>query len=178
MSKAFRRRGAAAARCVLSAVLAGVFASSVVFGVAPVTAFAGTDASTGDAAASASTVVSQAGAEASPTVVREIESSRTADSSKYLMSDGSFQTMISPSDVNYKDADGTWEPIDTSLVPTDTFGVVHTKASAYDAMFASDDETITPATLSHDDWSISTRLLGGEQSDTFSMGIPSSTRSR
>src|SRR5690349_18729385 len=49
---------------------------------------------------------------------------RTRTSRTYLDDRGMYQTVISPGSVNYRDSSGTWQPIDTTLVPAgDGFGV-------------------------------------------------------
>lgn len=113
---------------------------------------------------------SQRAVHASPTVVRELRDKRTADSSTYLMSDGSFQAKICNDAIHYKDAKGAWQDIDVSLVPAESPGVVHTRASAYDETFASDGVSANPVTVKHGDWSMSMKLLGGEQSNPVALG--------
>lgn len=113
---------------------------------------------------------SQAAEDTSPTVVRELESSRTADSSTYLMSDNTYETKIYAGPVHYQDDGGAWKDIDASLVPTQTPGIAHTKASDFDETFASDDVTANPVTVAHDDWSMSMKLIGGEQSSPMALG--------
>lgn len=46
----------------------------------------------------------------------ELPGKRTATSNTYLNADGSFTTAVASSPVNYRDASGAWQPIDTRLV--------------------------------------------------------------
>ena len=49
---------------------------------------------------------------------------RTRTSRTYLDDTGAYQAVISPGSVNYRDAAGEWQPIDTKLVPSDDgFGI-------------------------------------------------------
>ncbi len=188
ISKASKHHAMLVARRILSSLLAFVFASSIMLGniegafasasaasSATRPAEAASEASSPtpsavETATSATGSAATASADSSPTVVREIESSRTADSSTYLLSDGSFRAQIYEQPIHYKDQAGKWQDIDASLVPTDTFGVVHTKASAYDETIATDDVTDTPVTVRHGDWSMGMKLLGGEQSSVMALG--------
>lgn len=106
----------------------------------------------------------------SPTVVRELVASRTADSSTFLMSDGSYRADIAAGPIHYRDARGVWQDIDPTLVPSQTVGAVHTKASEYDIAFASTSDATSPVQVDHGDWSMGMRLIGAQQSDLFSLG--------
>lgn len=109
-------------------------------------------------------------ATAAPTIVREVVASRTADASTYLMSDGSFSTQIFDKPIHFLDSSGKWEPIDASLVPTETYGVTHTKSSAFDEVFASEDVSQVPVSVSHGDWSIGIKLVGGDETSPLYLG--------
>jgi hypothetical protein len=50
----------------------------------------------------------------------ELPGKRTATSSTYLNHDGTFTTVVAPQAVNYRDATGAWQPIDTTLVSSTT----------------------------------------------------------
>lgn len=102
--------------------------------------------------------------------MRELEPSRTADSSTYLLSDGSYSQVIYEQPIHYQAASGRWENIDPTLVPTPDYGVSHTRASAYDIAVASDDATADPVSITHAGWSLGMRLAGGEQSSVFELG--------
>src|SRR5690348_4509199 len=54
---------------------------------------------------------------------------RTATSSTYLNQDGSFTTVVAPQAVNYRDASGAWQPIDTTLVSSSTSGYAFQNAA-------------------------------------------------
>jgi RHS repeat-associated protein len=51
-------------------------------------------------------------------VVRELPELRTANSDTYLRSDGSLAAKISRAPINYRDASGSWQPINTTLQPS------------------------------------------------------------
>lgn len=171
---------------VLSAFLAFVFASSTVVGNASfafaaedsdpppaVSALPDTGATSTSATATVTTTTPAAApkaAETSPTVAREIEASRTADSKTYLMSDGSYRLDLCAQPVHYKDESGQWEDIDPTLVQTPEYGVSEVKASDYDIQIASDDVTETPMSVSHDGWTFGMDLVGGEQSQMMAIG--------
>jgi RHS repeat-associated protein len=167
---AAKRRAIAFSHRVMSGVMAFVFATSMTFSGASFSfaAEAPTPA-TSVAAAGTATPAASPAKDTSPTVVRELESSRTADTSTYLLSDGTFRVESYSGPIHYKDGGGSWKDIDVSLVPTETFGVTHTKASGYDETFSTDDVTATPVTVTHGDWSMGSKLLGAEQSDQFSL---------
>lgn len=148
----------------LSFALAITFCSGAILGTAAI-GFAGV----GQPVA-AFARAGQGSCDTSPAAVGEVRASRTANSSTYLMSDGSYQTKIFADAVHYQDASGDWQDIDVSLVPTETLGVTHTKASDYDETFASEDVMASPVTVAHDDWSLSMRLLGGEESGPVALG--------
>jgi len=157
------------ARRVVSGTLAGVLILST--GLANAAPVFAVDAQQESSNASASSPeAAPSSAESSPTIVRELEASRTADSSTYLLSDGSFRAEIFTGPVHYKDAGGTWRDIDASLVPTDGIGAFHTKSTAYDQTIASDNVTDTPVMVRHDDWSMGIRLIGAEQSSVMALG--------
>ena len=127
----------ALAQRFLRAVLAFAFASSITLGNVSLAR-----AGTLPPSAPTNGALSDSGnsRDASPTVVREIEASRTADSSTFAMSDGSFESKLFTDAVHYQDETGAWKDIDVSLVPTVVPGVAHTAASAYDETFASEED--------------------------------------
>src|SRR5438270_7956684 len=57
------------------------------------------------------------GTDASPAVVRELPQLRTARSDTYLRTDGTELAKVFVAPVNYRDAAGTWQPVDTTLRP-------------------------------------------------------------
>jgi RHS repeat-associated protein len=149
----------------LSALVALTMLASSVLSGAPLAAAGGVIAPIGVA-----TGPPGGSAESSPTVVREIESSRTANSATYLMSDGSYSQTIYEQPVHYKDTARHWSRIDPTLAVTPEFGVKQVKASDYDIAIASDEATDVPVSVSHDDWSFGMDLLGAEQSAMISLG--------
>jgi YD repeat-containing protein len=56
--------------------------------------------------------------------VREVAGKRTANGRVFQLSDGRMQAEISPVPVNYRDAKGHYQPIDTRVLPTDQGGFV------------------------------------------------------
>lgn len=66
----------------------------------------------------------------------ELPGKRTATSTTYLNPNGSYTTVVSPTPVNYRDASGAWQTIDTSLVPSQTAGYAFQNAAgAFRALF-------------------------------------------
>src|SRR6266404_6133942 len=53
-----------------------------------------------------------------PRRVRELTARRAADARVYQLADGRLQAVISGVPVNYKDARGRWQPIDTTVRPS------------------------------------------------------------
>ena len=71
-------------------------------------------------------------------VGQEVASLRTQTSRTYV-SHGVYSRQISPGPVNYQDAQGAWQPIDNTLVPSDAAGYAYTnKANVYRADFPAD----------------------------------------
>jgi len=64
----------------------------------------------------------------SPTIVREDVSKRTEFGSTYVLSDGTYRDVLSQTPIHFKDASGTWQNIDPTLVPTGD-GAVTTAAA-------------------------------------------------
>lgn len=153
------------ARRALSALVALTMLASGVFSGGPLAAAGGVTVPSGVA-----TGPPAGSAESSPTAVREIESSRTANSATYLMSDGSYSQTIYEQPVHYKDTARHWDRIDPTLAVTPEYGVKQVKASDYDIAIASDEATDMPVTVSHDDWSFGMDLLGAEQSAMMAVG--------
>ena len=66
----------------------------------------------------------------------ELPGSRSATSNTYLNPDGSYTTAVAPRAVNYRDAAGAWQPIDTSLVAAQTAGYAYQNAAgSFRALF-------------------------------------------
>ena len=59
----------------------------------------------------------------------ELPGKRTATSNTYLNPDGSYTAVVSPHAVNYHDASGAWQPIDTTLVSSSTDGYAFQNAA-------------------------------------------------
>ncbi len=62
-------------------------------------------------------------------VVKELVEKRTENSKTYLLSDGHNLCEIYSVPMNYRDATGAWQEIDTTLVPGEALGSYHTKAA-------------------------------------------------
>jgi pimeloyl-ACP methyl ester carboxylesterase len=125
---------------------------------APPTPVASTPATPSDAAVAAS-----------PTVVAEIPSLRTADSTSYRLSNGSVRDVISQADVRYRDTSGAWQPIDTSLVPDGPAGEVKTASTQVSTEIGSS-STTSPVRVSGDGYSVGIDYLGDAQDSTFVLG--------
>src|SRR5262249_19009364 len=66
----------------------------------------------------------------------ELPGKRTASSNSYLNPDGSYTTVVAPQPVNYRDAAGEWQRIDTTLVPSQEAGYsVENAAGPFRALF-------------------------------------------
>ncbi|MDT7537299.1 MAG: hypothetical protein QOI82_884 [Actinomycetota bacterium] len=66
----------------------------------------------------------------------ELPGKRTATSNTYLNADGSYTTEVSPQPINYRDAAGDWQAIDTTLVKaSDPNYAVQNAAGPFRAMF-------------------------------------------
>jgi len=64
-----------------------------------------------------------------PRRVRELAKRRTANARVYRLSDGRLQADISAAPVNYADARGQWQPIDTSVMPSTRPGYKYANTS-------------------------------------------------
>lgn len=82
------------------------------------------------------------GDEVGVTVVRELTERRTEYASTYLLSNGQLRTVFSQAPVNYKDADGAWQPVDTALVANPD-GSWRTKAVAVPVTFRASAAKVT-----------------------------------
>src|SRR3954452_252683 len=59
----------------------------------------------------------------------ELPGKRTATSTTYLNADGSYTAVVAPHAVNYRDASGLYQPIDTSLVSSGAAGYAYQNAA-------------------------------------------------
>lgn len=80
----------------------------------------------------------------------DIPELRTRFSSSYLTADGQVQAEISQVPVNFKDEAGGWQPIDSSLVPTDRPGFAAQNASNDFDVFIPEDVDTKPVRLQDD----------------------------
>jgi RHS repeat-associated protein len=90
----------------------------------------------------------------------ELEGMRTATSQTFLLPDGGRETQIFESPINYKDANGDWQPIEEELEPAGDSGLTNGDNS-FDLSLP---ERIgaDPVRLSEGDEWVSYRLLGSE----------------
>ncbi|WP_344298489.1 hypothetical protein, partial [Paractinoplanes deccanensis] len=91
--------------------------------------------------------------------VREVAAKRTANGKVYQLSDGRLQAEMSAVPVNYRDAKGTFQPIDTSVKPTGRAGYVQGNATnTFTSLFG--DETDELVRFEKDGRSIELGLPG------------------
>jgi RHS repeat-associated protein len=93
------------------------------------------------------------------TVLRELSERRTEYGTTYLLSNGQFRTVLSQSAVHYKDADGVWQPIDTTLVEA-ADGSWTTKAAAVRVTFAGAAAKASAVTLAWGEYKVGLTLEG------------------
>ncbi len=111
-----------------------------------------------------------AAAETSPTIVREVTGKRTETSNSYLLSNGSYEKQIFSEPVNYPAADGSMQPIDTSLMPDPNDpGALKSTATPVTSKF-SDGFDGAPVTLSTPSWSASIDFLGAAEPTPIGLG--------
>jgi RHS repeat-associated protein len=91
-------------------------------------------------------------------VVKELPGQRTATSNTFLLEDGSREARIYETPVNYRDADGSWQPIDQSLQETGT-GAVTNGENSFDIHLPADLDD-APVRLSTGDHWVSQSPLG------------------
>jgi RHS repeat-associated protein len=98
-------------------------------------------------------------ARAGAPIGREVPSLRTETSRTFRQADGSLTARISAGAVNYRDAGGTWKPIDTTLRPDGRGGLASTAAAAEVALPPSLDD---PAKVTDGDRWVSFALQGAD----------------
>ena len=94
----------------------------------------------------------------SPSVVR-LES-RAEYSNTYLLSDGQYRCISYESPVNFLAADGSWQPIDTSLLPDASLDVYTTTSTPVEVTIADEAPGQKPITVSDGDWTVTMNLIG------------------
>lgn len=80
------------------------------------------DVARASSSASTSTTVNSSAAKGEGS--REIVSMRTQSSRTYA-EDGHFRLQVFPGSINYKDASGSWQPIENTLVPSSVSGYAY-----------------------------------------------------
>ena len=102
---------------------------------------------------------------AEPTVVREVPSKRAEYSNTYLLSNGQYRCVSYQSPVNYKAEDGSYQPIDTSLIPVSGLDVYATTATPVEVIVADEAPGVRPVTVSAGDWTVSMNLVGRDEDE-------------
>jgi RHS repeat-associated protein len=77
------------------------------------------------------------GATSDPAVVAEVVDARTATSRTFRLSDGQLETRVYQTPVNYRDAEGDWQPIEQELQQA-TNGMVSNGDNAFDVQLPED----------------------------------------
>ncbi|MFE5599303.1 DNRLRE domain-containing protein [Streptomyces coelicoflavus] len=108
----------------------------------------------------------------------ELPGERTANSAEFRNTDGTRTTRVYTEQVHFQDADGTWQPIDTSLVPAadaeDT--PVTTEAGDDRLAAAADDTGLTLGTRGDDPALATLRVDGGRHEVGFGLAGAAGTK--
>ncbi len=100
-----------------------------------------------------------------PPGARELPELRTRTSRTYALPNGTFDAIVSQHSLNYRDAQGAWQPIDNSLVPAGGGGYAN-KGNAYSAHLPG--ELSAPVRFSEDGGWVEFRLDGARGSGRVS----------
>jgi len=100
--------------------------------------------------------------EARVTVVRELTERRAEYSSTYLLSSGAFRTVFSQAPVNYEDAGGRWQPVDTAFALT-ADGAYETAAAPVTVTIPGEASGAAPVTLEGPGGTLTLDLLGARE---------------
>jgi YD repeat-containing protein len=155
----------------------GVFFALVVFLFALTSGFAGVALAdtplpdpSQDPALATTLDQSVSGNVATPTVVRELTDQRTPTSTAYLLSDGQVlvRTYLDP--IRYKDANGDWQDINTTLVPTGTIGQYESASTPVDVTLGTGPAGSSPVSVERGSCDISFRLLNATLDSNFVVG--------
>jgi len=98
--------------------------------------------------------------ELEPTVVRELIEKRSANTTHFLLSDGTIKAEITEVPTRFEDAAGAWTDIDPRLVPAPQSGAVQTAATSATVTFDAQRPHEAPVTLSGPGYSVGFDLLG------------------
>ena len=101
---------------------------------------------------------------------QEIATARTQTSDSYQRADNTRYAVISADPVNYKDAEGKWQPIDSSLV-ADSSGW-HNTANEFSVHFSADSTSLSLVSIS---WSGTTLSFGLSDAQTVTPVVTAST---
>jgi RHS repeat-associated protein len=101
--------------------------------------------------------------EESATVVREITSERTLTSKTLELSDGSRRALLFEAPIHYRDAQGAWQDLDTSLVSTGVFGEAASSATPATVTLGAEGAGAPPVTIAYEDAGVSFDLLGSAE---------------
>jgi YD repeat-containing protein len=94
-----------------------------------------------------------------PTVVKELTELRTESSKTYLLSNGARQLEIYAAPIHFKDGKGSWQEIDTSLVPTSDGGFA-SKSTPANIKFSKKDKGAPVVSLDYQGASITLSMMG------------------
>ena len=114
--------------------------------------------------------VSKPAPKPAPTVVRELTDKRTETSDEYLMSDGSKEAKLYPSPVRFKNGQGAWQDVNTSLVPGGDVGDVVAASLPASETFADAGGSQPTAQISTKKWSVGMDLLGATDGGKIAIG--------
>jgi hypothetical protein len=107
---------------------------------------------------------------ATPTILRELTDQRTAYSTSYLLSDGQVLVRTYLDRIRYKDANGEWADINTTLVPTGTIDQYESAATPVDVTLGIGPAGSSPVSVERGSCDISFRLLNATLDSNFASG--------
>ncbi|MET8232186.1 DNRLRE domain-containing protein [Micromonospora sp. NPDC005298] len=97
-----------------------------------------------------------------PKRVREVPNRRTANGRVFQLSDGRLQAELSALPLNYRDAKGQWQPIDTRVVPANRGGYVQQNATnSFTSLFGGRTDNLVR--FERDGRAVQLGLAGGER---------------
>jgi RHS repeat-associated protein len=106
----------------------------------------------------------------SPTVVREVIEKRAVYSNTYLLSNGQYRCVSYGSPVNYRAADGSWQPVDTTLMPEGSLSVYATRATPVKVSIADEGPGQKPVTVSDGTWTVTMNLVDWAEDEKLVIG--------
>ncbi|MET7818024.1 DNRLRE domain-containing protein [Micromonospora zamorensis] len=97
-----------------------------------------------------------------PKRVREVPDRRTANGRVFQLSDGRLQAELSALPMNYRDAKGHWQPIDTRVVPANRSGYVQQNSTnSFTSLFGGSTDNLVR--FERDGRAVQLGLVGGER---------------